>query len=554
LSLSGRAAQFALVGWTDRETGVKAVKKEQLLTAMLLVVLLTGCGQPLASPSPELDARIERLMERHRVPGVSIAVINDFEIEWAKGYGILEAGGDEPVTTDTLFQAASVGKPLTAAAALHFVEQGLLDLDGDVNDALVSWKVPENEFTAQADVTLKHLLSHTSGANRPISTGYAEDEEIPTLQQILNGEPPAKNPPVRIEFVPGTQRRYSNLAYVIVQLLFEDILNRPFSEVMGETIFQPLGMTSSLYAVRLPEALKSRAATAHDEQGMPAPGKWADLPEYGPGGGLWTTPFDLARFAIEIMLSCTGESNRVLSQEMVGEMLTPQNVDLLQGLGIGVLWHRAISHTGHNPPGFASILVAFPEEGWGAVVMTNGDNGIALRHEIMRLLAEEYGILPPRGVSIAAGGSLLLLLATLGLWPATYLVQRRRARKSTAAERLQGRGNSAKAARTAAVLETIVLFLVICLYVAYFMHPQGPMEWSGGIPLVKTLHALALVSALLALVLLVFTVLVWKQGCWSVLWRVHYTLFTIAVLVGVYLGYEFGHTSVVMFAIALGVG
>lgn len=535
-------------------TGGDAMKRKLFFIVLVLAVLLTSCGQPVASPTPELDARIQRLMERRHVPGVSIAVINDSEIEWAKGYGVLEAGGDEPVTTDTLFQAASVGKPLTAAATLHFVEQGLLNLDEDVNDALVSWKVPENEFTTQEKVTLRRLLSHSAGVTVHGFQGYTQGQELPTLQQILDGEPPANTPPIRVELIPRTQRRYSGGGYMIVQQLLEDVVGKPFSEIMRETVFEPIGMTSSLYTAPLPEALRSRTATAHTANGQPALDKWYDLPEFGAGGGLWTTSSDLARFAIEIMLSRTGESNRVLSQEMVGEMLTPQDVDLLQGLGLGVLWNRAIAHTGHNPPGFATILVALPEEGWGAIVLTNGDGGIALRHEIMRPLAEEYGLLPPTGLIIAAGISLLLVLATFVLWPVTYLAQRLRARKSTDAETVQKMGRPATAARTVAVLETIVIFLVICLYAVYFMDPRGPMDWSGGTALVKMLHALALVCALLSVVLLVFTVLVWKSGYWSIPWRVHYTLFTIAVLISVYLGYKFGHTAVVMFAVASGVG
>jgi hypothetical protein len=302
--------------------------------------------------------------------------------------------------------------------------------------------------------------------------GYAQGQELPTLQQILDGEPPANTPPIRIELIPGTQRRYSGGGYMIVQQLLEDVVGKPFPEIMRETVFEPTGMTSSLYAAPLPEALRSRAATAHTANGQPALDKWYDLAEFGAGGGLWTTSSDLARFAIEIMLSRTGESDKVLSQEMVREMLTPQDVDLLQGLGFGVLWNRAIAHTGHNPPGFATIR--------------------ALRYEIMRPLAEEYGILPPTGLIIAAGISLLLVLATFVLWPVTYLAQHLRARKSTAAETVQKMGRPATVARTVAVLGTIVIFLVICLYAVYFMDPRGPMDWSGGTALVKMLHALAL--------------------------------------------------------------
>ena len=390
----------------------------------ILTLLLVSSSLPVLSweaSASDLDERIQRVenglykrsweglpigekltlaerMEYYKVPGVSIVVINDFKIEWAKGYGVLEAGGNQPVTPDTLFQSASIGKPVTAAAALYFVEQGLLDLDENVNDKLVSWKVPENEFTAQEKVTLRRLLSHTAGVTVHGFRGYAQGEEIPTLLQVLDGEYPANNPPIRVDIVPGTEFRYSGGGYMIVQQLLEDVVGKPFPEIMQETVLGPTGMTSSIYAVPLPEGLESRAATAHSSLGEPAPGKWHELVCMGAGGGLWTTPSDLGRFAIEIMRSRAGQSNKVLSQEMVNQMLAPQ-IDMddynRMGLGLGlggegqdpIFWH-----TGGNLPGFLSLLIAFPERGQGLVVMTNGNAGDSFYDEILMSVDIEYGL------------------------------------------------------------------------------------------------------------------------------------------------------------------
>jgi hypothetical protein len=214
---------------------------------------------------------------------------------------------------------------------------------------------------------------------------------------------------------------------------------------------------------------------------------------------------------------------------MVGEMLTPQDVDLLQGLGFGVLWNRAIAHTGYNPPGFATILVALPEEGWGAIVLTNGDGGIALRHEIMRSLAEEYGLLPPTGLIIAAGISLLLVLATPTL----------------ASSQVNRCGNCAENGKTSDS----------CPHRCRFGNDRDLL---GHMPLRGLFHGSSRSNGL-----------EWRDSfgqdaprtgarlCFAFsrpIGRVHYTLFTIAVLIGVYLGYKFGHTAVVMFAVASGVG
>ena len=196
----------------------------KLLPIVLVLVLsLASC---VRSPETAVERRIARVergllrdqgdppwkrmhlldrMAHYHVPGVSIAVINDNRIEWAKGYGVLEAGTDAPVTPDTLFQTGSIGKPVVAVAALHLVEQGLIDLDADVNRYLVSWQVPENAFTAQEKVTLRRLLSHSAGMPHHDVRGYAQGEAVPTLQQMLDGAPPANSAPIRVSYVPGTQ-------------------------------------------------------------------------------------------------------------------------------------------------------------------------------------------------------------------------------------------------------------------------------------------------------------------------------------------------------------
>ena len=133
---------------------------------------------------------VER-MSHYNIPGVSIAVINNGEIEWARGYGVRENGGNVPVTTTTLFQAGSISKPVAAMAALFLVQQGKLALDEHVNTKLVSWKLPENEYTTGQKVSLRGLLSHTAGLTVHGFPGYTANEEIPTLLQILDGIEPA---------------------------------------------------------------------------------------------------------------------------------------------------------------------------------------------------------------------------------------------------------------------------------------------------------------------------------------------------------------------------
>jgi CubicO group peptidase (beta-lactamase class C family) len=350
-------------------------------------------------------------MEHYNVPGVSIAIINSNQIEWAKGYGILEVGSNKSVTPDTLFQAASIGKSITAIAAMHFVEEGLLNLDENVNNKLISWKVPENSFTVKDKVTLRRLLSHSAGMTVSGFRGYAEGEKIPTLLQILDGKLPANNEPIRVDRIPGKSFRYSGGGFQVVQQLLEDIENEPFSVIMQKIVLEPTGMTSSAYELILPENRKEAAAVAHNVNGQPAEGKWHNLACFGAGGGLWTTPTDLARLGIEISKAYQERPNDILSHRSAELMLTPQSdagklgrqvkrylpgfcSQVKYGLGFvlcGQGQDLLFLHPGHNLPGYRSLLAIMPVKGQGISIMINGENGNGLILEIFYSFAQAYG-------------------------------------------------------------------------------------------------------------------------------------------------------------------
>ena len=143
---------------------------------------------------PGRKKELHQRMTYHKVPGFSIAFIDREELAWAKGYGVREAGQADPVTIDTIFQAASISKPVTAIVALRLVEAGFLDLDADVNDILRTWKLPKSKHTqvdgAYRPVTLRGLLSHTAGVTPRGYPGYPLGKPLPTLRQILDGKPP----------------------------------------------------------------------------------------------------------------------------------------------------------------------------------------------------------------------------------------------------------------------------------------------------------------------------------------------------------------------------
>jgi CubicO group peptidase (beta-lactamase class C family) len=336
-------------------------------------------------------------MARYKVPGVSVAVINDGQIEWVKGSGVLEVGRGTPVGSDTLFQAASISKPVSALAALHLVEQGYLDLDRDVNASLTSWTVPENEYTRDKKVTLRGLLSHTAGLTVHAVSGYAVDSQRPTLLQSLDGLYPARSQPVRVDMTPGCRFRYSGGGYIVLQLLMTDVTGRPFADLMREIVFDPLGMAHSTFEEPAPVCGFASVARGHRANGKMIEGGWEVDPELAVAG-LWTTPSDLARFALELQRACVGRSRRVISADLAKEMLAPQietgRQEKNRFMGLGMFLSdggddACFGHSGSNA-GYRCLLIA-SKRGHGVAIMTNADTGNLLIPEIVQSLAQEYG-------------------------------------------------------------------------------------------------------------------------------------------------------------------
>lgn len=358
-----------------------AARIERIEHGLLPAAVLEGAPMPTFALADR--------MRLYNVPGLSIAVINDGMVEWARGYGVLELGGEAAVDTHTLFQAASISKPVVATLALRTVEMGLVDLDTPLNENLESWKIPDNEFTRRTPPTLRHLLAHRAGLTVHGFRGYTEGEPIPTVYQILDGTAPANSAPIRVDILPGTETRYSGGGYVLLQLLLTELHGRPLRELMWRYVLEPAGMVDSAIAYPLDTELRLNAASGHRSNGDLIAGKYRVHPEIG-AGGLWTTATDLARWAIAIQRSYAGEEGALLKRETAVEMLTPVGT---YGLGPVVTVAREedilFSHDGSNA-GYFCRLVAYAERGQGVVVMLNGDDSTIIG-ELVRAVAREYG-------------------------------------------------------------------------------------------------------------------------------------------------------------------
>jgi CubicO group peptidase (beta-lactamase class C family) len=294
--------------------------------------------------------------------------------------------------TETLFQAASISKPVAAMGVLRLAREGALSLDADVNGLLRRWQVPESSLNASGPVTLRSLLSHTSGADDGFGfPGYAPEAPRPDLVGILNGGPPSNVGPVRFARPPFQAFKYSGGGTTLVQLAVEDVAGRSFEAFMAEAVLGPLGMSASSYAQPLPPPLAERAARAHDGQGRARDAAWHVYPEQA-AAGLWTTAGDLARFIVEVQRASAGLPSRVLDPAQAREMTTPVGVG---PFGVGLIVERRgegwyFSHGGSNR-GFRGMIVGHTRKGYGVAILTNADGGTAVAREIEARVAAAYG-------------------------------------------------------------------------------------------------------------------------------------------------------------------
>ena len=365
----------------DTQASESAAERQRAVESGLLPgVVVAGDSVPTYS--------IAARMEHYKVPGISVAVINDGKVEWARGYGVERVGSADSVTASTRFQAASISKPVAATAALRLVEEGKLKLDANVNDQLKSWRVPDNKFTEKQPVTLGEILSHTAGLTVHGFPGYAAGAKVPSAVGVLDGK--GNTDPVRVDTVPGTVWRYSGGGYTVAQVLMQDVTGEPFATVMKRLVLDPLGMEQSTYVQPLPEQLADSAAVAYRSNGNAVEGQWHTYPEQA-AAGLWTTPSDLGRFALGIRAAYLGEVGALLKQATARQMLTERK----GGYGLGVAVEGSgdslrFSHGGANE-GYRAFFVLYPATGDGIAVMTNSDAGAALYMEVVRAVAHVYG-------------------------------------------------------------------------------------------------------------------------------------------------------------------
>jgi CubicO group peptidase (beta-lactamase class C family) len=388
------------------------MKKILILLVSLLALPYRSINAQSIKYPPEVEAKIKTVennlagwvqtgsddrwnifdrMKKYGVNGVSIAVIHNYKIEWARGYGMADVGEKRPVTEKTLFQAASISKSLNSLGVLKLVESGKINCDSDINKYLKSWKLPYDDKSKGKIITVKELPSHTAGLSVHGFPGYERGKKIPTLTEVLNGEKPANTAAIRSIEEPGKHVIYSGGGTTILQLMVIDQTGIPYNIYMQKEVLDPLGMTSSCYC-QPPDGIKADLlATGYKADGKEVIGKYHIYPEMA-AAGLWTNPTDLCKYVIETQLAWKGLSHKVLSPEMTRFRLTPLAEDAALGVFVNSRVtgsYKYFNHNGGNE-GFLSTYYGCRDSGDGVAVMINSEDW-SIIDEIVNSVAIIYG-------------------------------------------------------------------------------------------------------------------------------------------------------------------
>lgn len=336
--------------------------------------------------SANISSTLLPVMKAYHVPVVGYAIIKNNRIV---SVDTLSIDPNIVVSSSSLFQAASISKSVSAYGALKLVSQDKLNLDESVNSRLVTWKIPVNQYNQSTPVILRQLLDMTSGLSISGFPGHAQGKPLPTLLQILDGIPPANTSSIHVFYQPGTQYFYSGGAFEVLEQLMEDVTHQSFNVWMNNEVLKPLKMKQSIFQYPLTKARSQEAVPGFLSDGTMIKGGWNNY-AIAAAGGLWSTPSDLAKFAIDITKAYRSNQG-LISKEIAKQMLTRQkNTDyglgvVIDGKGKSLNFRKA----GHNL-GYHNEIIMFPNSGDGMVVMTDSENGEYIINYLIPFVAKKY--------------------------------------------------------------------------------------------------------------------------------------------------------------------
>ena len=365
----------------------------------LQVAVEQGLRQPVVFESETVPtfSVLERL-SFYKVPGLSFALIDNGKVAWSNGYGNLSSSSDKPVTRNTVFQAASLAKPVTAFAVMRIHDKGKIDINKPINVYLKSYQLAGAQPGAEKLISFENLLNHSSGLSAGGYMGYAQGDAIPTDVQTLLGQVPANTKPVTVELAAGKQVMYSGAGYTVAEVALQDEFGKPFEQLMDTWVLQPLNMQHSSFDMAYPQQADVEIALGHDSTGAVIEGGWRVHPEQA-AAGLWSTAENLANFAVELTKGYHGKSE-IISQRSARQMLAPvkpgENLSAYFGgqpamtfVTDGEGERFLFKHSGGNS-GYRSFMIMYPETGDGAVFLTNSDAGFSVGFDMIRAASSVY--------------------------------------------------------------------------------------------------------------------------------------------------------------------
>ena len=365
----------------------------------LQVAVEQGLRQPVVFENETVStfSVLDRL-SFYKVPGLSFALINKGKVAWSNGYGNLSSSSDKPVTRNTVFQAASIAKPVTAFAVMRMQDTGKIDISKPINAYLKSYQLAGAQPGAEKLISFENLLNHSSGLSAGGYMGYVQGDAIPTDVQTLLGQEPANTKAVAVELAAGKQVMYSGAGYTVAEVALQDEFGKPFEQLMASWVLQPLNMQHSSFDMAYPQQADVEIALGHDSAGVVIEGGWRVHPEQA-AAGLWSTAADMANLAVELTKGYHGKSE-VISERSARQMLAPVKPEedlsgyfggqpamsfVTDGKGERFLF----KHNGGNM-GYRSFMLMYPETGNGAVFLTNSDAGFSVGFDLIRAASAVY--------------------------------------------------------------------------------------------------------------------------------------------------------------------
>lgn len=364
--------------WRCQTASDAQARKAQVEHGMLPPVVFDGESKPVS---------VESRMALYKTPALAVAVIHHGQLDWSAAWGRLQTDG-APADCGSLFQAGSIAKPATVLAALRLKTAGLIDFDRSIETYLSSYHLPAGRQTDANPVTFRNLLAHSAGITPGGYGGYAQNEPIPTDQQIVRGEAPSNSRKVEVLNTPGASLSYSGGGYTVVEIALQDQLHQPFEQIMRKWLFAPVGMKQADFTMPLPASSHPHTARGHQIDGTVVPGGWNNYPEQA-AAGLWATATDLAMLLLEIHRGYEGKSD-VFTQASIRELLANPIANHAYGFRlIGEGDQVFITHYG-GTVGYRAGMTLNVRTGDGAVFLTNSDDGANLGTEFFSAVARAY--------------------------------------------------------------------------------------------------------------------------------------------------------------------